>query len=67
MARSSDRVRCEGEEKIGMTKLQEFILSISNQKDEMSGLPAMTADEKRVIDNLKKAVEEAIKVFSKYE
>lgn len=51
MARSSDRVRCEGVEKIGMTKLQEFILSISNQKDEMSGLPAysgMTADAKRL-------------------
>lgn len=53
-----------------MTKLQEFLLSISNPKDEKPGLPAyadMTPEERRVIDNLKKAVDEANKVFSKYE
>lgn len=53
-----------------MTKLQEFMQSISKSTEAFgSDLPKyheMTDEEKRTIDNLKKAVDEAIKVFSKY-
>ena len=54
-----------------MTKLQEFLLSISKPKELIgAGFPKyedMTEEERRAIDNLKKAVDEAISVFSKYE
>jgi len=54
-----------------MTKLQEFLLSISKPKEaDCSGLPRyedMTDEERQTIDNLKNAVDEAIRVFSKYE
>ena len=53
-----------------MTKLQEFMLEISRPKKAKPGLPDyadMSAEEKVTIDNLRKAVAEAIRVFSKYE
>ena len=46
------------------------MLEISQPKEAKSGLPDyadMSSEEKIAIDNLKKAVDEALRVFSKYE
>lgn len=71
MARSSHREHETRAQRDKMTKLQEFLLSISKPKEvDRSGLPSyeeMTGEEKRVIDNLKRAVDEAIAMFAKYE
>ena len=70
MARSTDRIINRAWSEM-MTKLQEFLLSISRPKELVgTGFPKyedMTEEEKRAIDNLKKAVDEAISVFAKYE
>ncbi len=54
-----------------MTKLQEFLISFSNcRTDAELGVPnyeEMTEEKKQIIDNLKKAVDDACRVFAKYE
>lgn len=54
-----------------MTKLQEFLLSFLNCKADaklgVSNYEEMTDEEKQIIDNLKKAVDDACRVFAKYE
>ena len=52
-----------------MTKLEEFLVSLCSKETE-TGLPnyeSMSPAQRQAIDNLKKAVEETLEVFSIHE